>query len=578
MFTLLLLVGSSLLLTAPSVAGQQPSVLWRKPNITTSTADRITIAGAAIEKGLNNIGADGQFDGADYSIAGDFYYQMADFDIAVSGTQYRNALQQYFILAQNGRSNFTDPISYGYAAARAYTAYKDPLFLEYAVESWWFGRGYTISQVNADTGKIGGKNFSISSACQGATMVGGTFYSIDAAETAINGLPTGLSALLAEATSDPMYLQAAQESTAFMSSQFFNTQNIALDGISGRANDSCVVSPILEPYNSGLMIESLAILASVTQSNSTQTLLATTVQAAIAANAWQGSNGIISNGGHGGGGDICLVRGLGAAYSRNQTNATLHSYIQSYLAVQFNAILDQSTSGNDDIYGGRWIGPPSSNFSGAAQTNALSGLVTAISLQNATDPSSSSATPQPSSSTVTDSSTPSATTSGSHTSVGAIVGGVIGALFLLAACLAIWILAERRRRTDTHSSAPDPPTSTQSTINPFFVPTPPSTTTSKRSPVGLSPISRHRHRKGVQNQNLNAAPRTESTALTRITTPRTESSPAVLGTMSSEARVSSTMPTAELVRLLNRRLQNHEWDEDEAPPEYPAPPNGRGDS
>ncbi|KAJ6506172.1 hypothetical protein C8R47DRAFT_1209375 [Mycena vitilis] len=136
MFTLLLLVGSSLLLTH-SVAGQQVSALWRKPNITTSI-DRLTIAGAAIEKGLNSIGADGQFPGQDYSMAGNIYYQMADFDIAVSGTQYRNALQQYFVLAQTGRGNFADPIVsilfnvhygllYGYAAARAYAAYKGPV-------------------------------------------------------------------------------------------------------------------------------------------------------------------------------------------------------------------------------------------------------------------------------------------------------------------------------------------------------------------------------------------------------------------------------------------------------------------
>jgi hypothetical protein len=60
--------------------------------------------------------------------------------------------------------------SYGYAAARAYVAYKDRVFLQYAVESWWFGRTYTLSQADIDAGKIGVKNFSVPALCQGGAL------------------------------------------------------------------------------------------------------------------------------------------------------------------------------------------------------------------------------------------------------------------------------------------------------------------------------------------------------------------------------------------------------------------------
>ncbi|KAJ7115437.1 hypothetical protein C8R44DRAFT_880736 [Mycena epipterygia] len=376
-----------------SAVAQLPSPDWRKPNISTSPADRISIASAAIDKARSSLGTDGQFDGEDYIIAGNFYYQMAEFDIATNGTQYLDALTQYFPLAQENRGNFTDTLvslslhyglPYGYAAARAYTAYRNPVFLQYAIESWWFGRMYTLSQPNIAAGRIAVKNFSISPLCQDNTSPCEGLAVFNKLNN-LRSLSPSLSALLAEATADPIYLRAAEESTEFIRTHLTDSQSIILDSISGRANDSCAVSSILEPYNSGLMIEGLSTLASITKNASTQALLGTILGAAITDSAWQGSNGIIANVGHGSGGDIYLVRGLAVAYLRNQSTQSMHAYIEHYLAAQFNAILDLSTSGDSDIYGSPWIGPPSSSFSGGAQTLALSGLIAGISLRNDTD-------------------------------------------------------------------------------------------------------------------------------------------------------------------------------------------------
>ncbi|KAJ7237418.1 hypothetical protein C8J57DRAFT_1020670, partial [Mycena rebaudengoi] len=74
-----------------------------------------------------------------------------------------------------------------------------------------------------------------------------------------------LSALLAEATpSDSTFLQAAKDSADFIHAHLFNSANIVLDGLSARKNDSCVFNNFIKPYNSGLAIEGLSVLATVT--------------------------------------------------------------------------------------------------------------------------------------------------------------------------------------------------------------------------------------------------------------------------------------------------------------------------
>ena len=55
--------------------------------------------------------------------------------------------------------------SYGYAAARAYTAYRDPEFLTLAATSWASARRYTISSEQAATGTMETKKFTLASSC-----------------------------------------------------------------------------------------------------------------------------------------------------------------------------------------------------------------------------------------------------------------------------------------------------------------------------------------------------------------------------------------------------------------------------
>jgi hypothetical protein len=81
-----------------------------------------------------------------------------------------------------------------------------------------------------------------------------------------------LSALLAEATSDPLYLQAANESADFIHSHLYNARNIVQDYIFTDSDRACEVQTSVDPTSSGLMIEGLSILASITNSTSTRNL------------------------------------------------------------------------------------------------------------------------------------------------------------------------------------------------------------------------------------------------------------------------------------------------------------------
>ncbi|KIK54171.1 hypothetical protein GYMLUDRAFT_106454, partial [Collybiopsis luxurians FD-317 M1] len=74
-----------------------------------------------------------------------------------------------------------------------------------------------------------------------------------------------LSALLAETTSNQTYLDAAQNSAAFIHAHLYNIEGVVQDSISARQNDSCSTSDSTGPYNAGLMIEGLATLYSVTK-------------------------------------------------------------------------------------------------------------------------------------------------------------------------------------------------------------------------------------------------------------------------------------------------------------------------
>ncbi|KAJ7488250.1 hypothetical protein FB451DRAFT_1226793, partial [Mycena latifolia] len=531
-----------------------------KSNIATSTADRISLVAAALDTAIDRLGADGQLDGEPWGTTGNLFSQMAEFDIATNQTKYENVLVQ----------------SFGHAAAKAYAAYKNPVFLPYAVESWWNGRARTLSDTDVSSGKISGKTFSVLKTCPNATAttVGGTFWNTDPMEPSVAGVATGVSALLAEATSDPMYLQAAIESADFIHSHLCDIRNIVQDYIAvATGNDKeChleIVSAVT-PSSSGLMIEGLAILASITNSSSTQMLrvpanfffvvhvltnvgysLNDLLVAVIPHPLWQRADGVII--GSSGTGDMNLLQGLGAAYTRNFITPALRQYIGAYIAVQFNAVIDLAASRGSNIYGGAWTGPPSAAFSGFNQTMALAALISAMSVGNdsAAPSSSSASTPT---GTVPVGVSPSPSPSKKGYNPGAIVGGVFGVVAVIVV-FGLWLLRRRRSR------APKTPSLNSAHVEPFMasaldsfpVSSPTGVRVNKRgltdsplSPSGIPPTAIRET--GASAMNSSSAP----------PAPEVERHP------------DSTLPTEALVELLNRRLRNRQWDDGETPPDYPV--------
>ncbi|KAJ6578105.1 hypothetical protein B0H19DRAFT_931580, partial [Mycena capillaripes] len=150
----------------------------QKPSITTPIADRIRLVSAALDVGNAHLGSDGQFSGASttFIVVPDaspkFYLQMAAFDIATNGTQFYRPLLKLFSLAEGIHANFSPPNSgeYGYAAAKAYAAYKDPAFLQFAVDAWAVVRQYTLSQEDVSVGTISVKSFPIVATCLNSAL------------------------------------------------------------------------------------------------------------------------------------------------------------------------------------------------------------------------------------------------------------------------------------------------------------------------------------------------------------------------------------------------------------------------
>ncbi|KAJ7902789.1 hypothetical protein B0H14DRAFT_2667695 [Mycena olivaceomarginata] len=531
------------------------------PNVTLSFTERVTLAGAALKRSIEALPTATEFRAT-------VYYQMADFDALTKNTTYADDLRDDISATTQSQKKAAKPelsdwISVAHAAVRAYSAYKDPFFLSLANESWAFARSYTISQEDVAAGSMPGKDFTT---CQGASMVGGTFETTNSTDPNIAGFASSyfltVSAMLAEATSDPIYLNAAYDSVDFIVSHLLAT-NLVLSSISADPGDNCALDNAANSFNTGLMIEGLAVLYSITNNASTQALLNNVVAAAISNDDWQTADGIIAQGGSKLG-DKYIVRGLAEAYKRNAISPDVRVSVHDFIGVQFNAVVDLTTESGTAIYGGAWTGPPSVIFSQSNQTTAISALLSAMILDDV-DPTSSISDPPPppaSSSTVPHS---------AKTPVSVVAGSVVGSVVLVVVGVALWFVLRRRKRIAGPESslamssvAPRPVTAvtviTASQTSPTS-PTHPRNSIVKFDSSFEQPAQRH-----CVNEQAAQSPVDTVNAAISPTSPVT-----LTFLQSSSVTVLSPveqLPTTELVRVLNERLRGRQWDEEEVPPQY----------
>ena len=77
--------------------------------------------------------------------------------------------------------------------------------------------------------------------------------------------------MMAEATSDPVYLDSAFDSANFISAHL-SPELLLQTGISASQDDSCAVDSTPNLFNTGLMIGRLAVLSSITNNATMQAL------------------------------------------------------------------------------------------------------------------------------------------------------------------------------------------------------------------------------------------------------------------------------------------------------------------
>ncbi|THV06329.1 hypothetical protein K435DRAFT_849126 [Dendrothele bispora CBS 962.96] len=402
-----------------------------------------------------------------------------------------------------------------------------------------------------------------------------------------------LSAHLAKATGNETYMAAATSSQRFIESILWNNKHIVLDGVHIDNEHSCQADEPIDAYNSAMAIEGASILLQQGKLE-IQQFLYDTVGAATDAAEWLNAEGIIvstsgaAEVGHPQkGGDSHLIRGLVTVFE-NVANTQLRTYVKQFLGTQYNAVLDFATSGGSNVYGSSWVGPPSSEFSAENQSLALSILVNAITLTNDTLPdtvSSPTSTSSTGSGTSSSSSSSSSSTTSPSNKAGPIAGGVVGVLafFALIALSMIYLypfLQRIQHPEGTNTQRKKRHGQDQST-----------------NPSDTSQVSQKAWRRGNQHQTLGIQgvfpsvehPMGGENRDNHIPSINQANAPVASSLITAESisisfrngyqgrRIGSQsqermrdVPTEELVRVLNQRLQaGPHWDrESEGPPEY----------
>ncbi|KAE9401141.1 hypothetical protein BT96DRAFT_918985 [Gymnopus androsaceus JB14] len=349
-----LLVLESVTVTVAQSFNVTTPVFWQNTTITTPVTARIKTAEIAFQPIFDNLvnqtsnSVEFKDNPLEFSMPGTFFWELALFDYLTNQTTYRDKVQSYFASVAKDNPDFTDlyidtALVYGYAAMQAHRAYGDSLYLQYAENSWAFGWNWTIKSADVQAGSFPGMNWTIPPQCSFGTIAGGTFWQAQGlGNTYINALATGaffvLSALLAEATSNQTYMEAAQSTFTFFTSVLIS-DGIVRDGIPG---NSCGQGGNAYPYNSGLVMEGMAILNSLQPLSNVYSLYNIISAATNATMFWQPESAhriIVSDAGPSayghptGGGDIHLIRGIMAVHTRT-VDPLLQNYTASYLAIQ----------------------------------------------------------------------------------------------------------------------------------------------------------------------------------------------------------------------------------------------------
>ncbi|VDB92051.1 unnamed protein product [Peniophora sp. CBMAI 1063] len=391
-------------------------------------------------------------------------------------TYYR----QYGLYWKGPRLN-SDAIYWGLAFFYAYRTYKQQPLLDLAIAA--YNATYTNAFITAEAAASGtgaGRNVSLTPpvGCTNRETLqvsyvtsadslpdstyGGVFWMVDVKnDTTINSETISpfmaLSGYLYEETQDSIYAQAAQASLDFILNFLWNG-TVVHDSFT---LSSCALQQTeFLTYNQAWFIEGLSVWANVTKNDTLTELLGEVIPIVTTYPAWSSSDGVISEASqtvanhnaltdH----DVIykgiLIRGLSEARLRNP-GTDLSRYIEAYVTVQFNSILDNAlyVASNNSFYSTSWYGPAEQTFSAVGNMAALDVLNTAFNFVSPTTPSGATSPRESTTSSV--SPTASVATNRHHevsVVVGSVVGSAIAALVFIGSFL-VWRRHRHHRADD----------------------------------------------------------------------------------------------------------------------------------
>ncbi|KAG8919064.1 hypothetical protein FRC02_001956, partial [Tulasnella sp. 418] len=290
----------------------------------------------------------------------------------------RSSKNEHFVIEQLGWR--------GYTMIHGYHAYQNPSLILRAI-SYWNELEYRTVPKNA----VNYGGYRIFAGTSGRPVYIG-YVAMSNWDHLLNQSDTllklTLSAHLAEKTKLDKYKESACSAVESIKSITLDPTTMLVKHGDLYVSTSSTQVQSFEPscHMTGLLIEGLSVLASVTEDESLINLMIHVATSAINAPQWHGSDGILKVGSDG---DVStynddhafkgfLLRGLLEAYRRTPTNTAFRTLIRSYINVQFNALRELAREGDD--YGVDWRGPFKGPFL-HGQLAAFDALVATIGVQ-----------------------------------------------------------------------------------------------------------------------------------------------------------------------------------------------------
>ncbi|VDB84793.1 unnamed protein product [Peniophora sp. CBMAI 1063] len=342
------------------------------------------------------------------------------------------------------------PAYWGLAFFYAYRTYRQQFYLDLAMmaHNLTYNNAFVTSSAAA-SGTGSGRNVSFTPppGCTNATIAGGVFFKQDQLnDTIVNAETIGpfmaLSAYLYEQTNQQLYSDAAELSLNFIVNHLWNGTYVRDSFVMASCQTDNVT---MNTFNQAFFVEGLSVWANVTKSTTLSSLLQTAVASTTTLKTWTLPNGVVAEDTDRDNSDAdtkgVFLRGLTEARMRNPGTG-LATYIDAYLTVQFNAVINNALASGTSFYTTSWSGPPVSSFSAGGNLAAVDVMNSAFSITKPSNTSTSTGgsgeVPTPS-----ESANPNSKRS---LNAGAIAGGVIGGLVAAAVILFATLLSWRRRR------------------------------------------------------------------------------------------------------------------------------------